>query len=84
MIKAALTIASILSFALCAITSCMWLKSMANNNYWDSPAIMHLGGLPAIYVAFLSSILPAVTVWLWYRDYKRSRRRRGFPMSDSV
>jgi len=62
----------------------MWLKSMAGHNYWDSPAIMHLGGLPAVYVAFLSSILPAVTAWIWYRDFKRSGRRRGFPVSNSV
>ncbi|HEX5242371.1 MAG TPA: hypothetical protein VFW23_03835 [Tepidisphaeraceae bacterium] len=84
MIKAALTIASIPSLALCMITSCMWLESMANNNYWDSPAIMHLGGFPAVYVAVLSFILPAVTAWLWYWDYKRSKRRRGFPMCHSV
>lgn len=84
MIKTALTIASIPSLALCAITSCMWMKSMAGGNYWDTPEIIHLGGLPAVYVAFLSSILPAVTAWMWYRDYKNRGRRRGFPMGDSV
>ena len=44
---------------------------MAQNNYWDTPAILHLGGLPAVYVAILAAILPSASGWLWYRERKR-------------
>jgi hypothetical protein len=51
------------------------------HNFWDSPSIVHLGGLPAIYVAILAAILPTFAGWMWYRQHtmaKRRSARRGF------
>ena len=81
MFRLTLAIASALSLALCVVSSFVWIKSMMGNNYWYTPAIVHLGGLPAIYVAILAAILPTLVGWLWYRERtiaKRRSTRRGF------
>ena len=74
---------SVLSLALCAMSSYLWIRSMAGNNYWDTPHILHLGGLPAVFVAMMSATAAGALGWLWYSgtDMAKSRRQpRGFPV----
>ena len=78
MVPSILAISSAFSLALCAMSFYLWIKSMADNNFWDSPAILHLGGLPAVYVAVLAAIVPSVSGWLWYRERRRKTAFRGF------
>ena len=73
MLRLFLTIISLPSLALCAMSTYLWLDSMAHNNYWDTPALMHLGRVPAVFVAFNSAIIPAVTAWLWIRGHHTTR-----------
>ncbi|HEY8746896.1 MAG TPA: hypothetical protein VIM11_02900 [Tepidisphaeraceae bacterium] len=50
----------------------LWTDSLAHGNYWDSPAIMHFGGLPACFVAALCSIPPIF--WCCLRLLELTRR----------
>jgi hypothetical protein len=83
MLRWILAISSALSLALCAMSSYLWIESMAANNYWYTPAILHLGGLPAVFVAILSAIVASISGWFWYRGSDIAKRRRllqGFPV----
>ena len=82
MFRTILAITSILSLALCAVSTFLWIRSMLGNNYWDTPSIIHLGGLPAVFVAMLAAILPTLAGWLWYRERRRNARRGFMVLQD--
>ena len=77
MFRLILAISSALSLALCAIASYLWMESMVHHNYWDTPVILHLGSLPAVYVTVLAAILPSLSGWLWYRERTIAKSRSG-------
>jgi undecaprenyl pyrophosphate phosphatase UppP len=77
MLRSVLTISSIPSTALCIASTYLWLQSLAENNYWDTPHITHLGSTPAVFVAFWSAIIPAITVWLWIRTKREKQPENG-------
>ena len=77
MLRFALTSLSALSLALCVVTTWLWVNSLTQGNYWDTPAILHLGGLPAVYVAAISGF--AAAMWFYWATWRfKATRRTGF------
>lgn len=73
MIRQLFTVASTLSLLLCVVTSYLWVKSLADGNYGDTPLIVHFVDLPACDVAVLSGLFP--TIWVWHSRRDRTRHR---------
>jgi len=71
---------SIFCLLLCAMSSFLWLRSIARNNYWDRLVIRDVGGFPPIYMAILWAIFALLLGVLWHREraHDRRSRQRGF------
>ena len=77
MIRHLFTFASALSPLLGIAAFCVWVKSLADGNHIDAPAISHLGGLPACYVLILGAIAPSVWLWQWRTGRRQYATRAG-------
>jgi hypothetical protein len=66
--------ATLLSLVLCVWAGALWVQSLLGGNYFDTPAIVHLGGSPAYRVTAISAGLPVL--WLC-RSWMRPRQDIG-------
>ena len=71
-----LNLLTALSLMLCVWTGVLWVRSMLDGNYIDSPTIRHLGGVPAYWVVAVTMWPPMiwmVTLIFWRKEPKGDR-----------